>query len=96
VSVNADRVAIEITFPDLTLSVSEVWPDKDAPAEITADAVLAVMRKHGSLRRVIDDWNLIDELNIVVTVDNPAWGQSEALIPELAPERWITTEATFS
>lgn len=40
------------------LTVDEVWPDGDAPEHPAADDVIAVMRKSGSVSRLVGDWNL--------------------------------------
>ena len=49
-----------------TLSVREVWPDKDAPEDPTTQDVIAEIKKSGSIRRLIQDWDLNPD---TVTVD---------------------------
>jgi len=73
------------------LEVAEVWPDGDAPDVVTADAVMAAMETCGSKRRVLDEWMLLEDIDVTVTVDrpNPAWKQDETLTGEPAPPRWL-------
>lgn len=49
---------------DYTLTVGEVWPDGDYPAEITAQAVAAVMRENK--RDLSLDWGLTPEYLVSV------------------------------
>lgn len=46
----------------ISLSVAEIWPDGDAPANPTAADVAARMEESLSLWSVIHDWNLADDL----------------------------------
>jgi hypothetical protein len=40
----------------LDLSISEIWPDGDAPENPTVADVVAVLEKHGSVTSVLSDW----------------------------------------
>ena len=40
------------------LTESEVWPDGDGPLDPTAFDVAEQMGAGGSVRRVLDDWNM--------------------------------------
>lgn len=51
---------------DYWLSLAEIWPDGDAPNEPTADDVKAAMEKCGPKQRVLDDWMLLDDLDVDV------------------------------
>lgn len=79
---------------DYNLSVNEIWPDGDAPDEITAEAVKAVMLQSGSRREVLNDWCL-DNPTVSVAVDtpNPARNPDDPLFPLLAPSRWLHSHA---
>ncbi len=52
---------------DLSLDVQDIWPDGDAPANPTLEDVLAVIKKCGGARRILEDWNLIDDLGVSVS-----------------------------
>jgi len=49
------EVLIDGTF---TLSVEDVWPDGNAPANPTAVDVAIEMRKEDNVLRLIREWNL--------------------------------------
>jgi hypothetical protein len=51
---------------EIELDEGSIWPDKDAPENWTAADVKAVMESCGSKWRVIDDWNLVDNLRVEV------------------------------
>lgn len=56
------------------LTVGEVWPDGDAPDEVTAEAVIEAMRRSGSVRSMLHDWNMEpDEVNVVVDGKSVRW-----------------------
>jgi hypothetical protein len=57
-------VTFTISFPSITLSVSDIWPDGDAPDDPTAEDVAALMEKCGGLHGVLYDWCLLDELEV--------------------------------
>lgn len=48
----------------ITLTVAEVWPDGDAPDVITAEAVKQVLLDSGSKRQVMDDWCLLQAVDV--------------------------------
>ena len=54
----------EISFPPVTLSVGQIWPDGGAPRNPTAEDVAEVMSTYGHVYKVIADWNLIDLIQI--------------------------------
>jgi hypothetical protein len=53
-----------ISFPDVELSVDEVWPDGDAPEDPTPGDVIEQMRGYGGVTRVISAWQLIESLAV--------------------------------
>jgi hypothetical protein len=53
-----------ISFPSITLSVSEIWPDNDGPIEPTPTEIIARMRDYGGVGSVISDWCLLDSLSV--------------------------------
>lgn len=75
---------------DINLEVQDLWPDGDAPNPVTAADVLALMESQGSKTTVLQDWCLMDEVDVHVSVQrpNPAWSQDEVLIGE-PPKRWL-------
>jgi hypothetical protein len=63
-------ISIEFNF-DLgnnTLTVDDVWPDKDAPAEVTAEKVLELVDDCGGVLRVIDAWDFLRGVDLEVVV----------------------------
>jgi hypothetical protein len=52
---------------EVSLEVEQIWPGGDAPANPTVDDVLAVIQKCGGKVRVIEDWNLGDDLDLTVS-----------------------------
>jgi hypothetical protein len=71
----ADRATQEISMKvfhfnishEESLTVEEIWPDGDAPENPTLDDVLAVIAKCGGRRRILDDWGLVDDLDLSVS-----------------------------
>jgi len=55
----------------VSLRVSEIWPDGDAPDNPTVEDVMDKMRDCGSKSDLLEDWNIRDYLNISVHDDNP-------------------------
>lgn len=53
-----------ISFPDVHLTVDQVWPDGNAPENPTAADVVKEMEAYGSALTVADDWRLIDGLEV--------------------------------
>lgn len=61
---------ITISFDgEVDLTTSNVWPDRDGPKQVTAEAVAQCLEACGAKRWVLDEWNLLDSLNVLVTVD---------------------------
>lgn len=57
---------------DMELTVDEIWPDGDAPKNPTAEDVAEAMERTNdglrtNKRRVLDDWCLLDDLEVDVT-----------------------------
>lgn len=73
----------------------ELWPDGDAPDDIDADTVATLIRKAGGVRRVLRDWNLIDdlELHVIVRRDNPQWQGDQVLFGEPPPRELFSSAA---
>lgn len=61
------RFTITITSTN-TLSVSALWPDGDAPADPTAEDVLALIEECGGASSVLRDWDLDTKLRVDVTM----------------------------
>lgn len=58
----------EVTFSgSFRLAIDEVWPNGDAPEKPTPADVVRKMMKEGSKTRLLDDWNLGDDLTIIVS-----------------------------
>ncbi|NBZ97081.1 MAG: hypothetical protein EBR40_11800 [Proteobacteria bacterium] len=60
----------------VTMTVEEVWPDKDGPKDPTAEDVAEAMEWYMRSRRVrmyrmLDDWGLMDSNDLSVTVAGP-------------------------
>lgn len=53
-----------ISFPDVVLNESEIWPDGDAPDHPTPDDVIEQMEQTGSPATVAKDWLLIEKLEV--------------------------------
>jgi len=60
------------------LEVDEVWPDGDFPEVVDAAAVARVMEASGGMVGVLTDWQLVDDLAVVVEVDAPAGATTAA------------------
>ena len=52
---------------ETSLGIEDIWPDGDAPENPTVDDVLKVIAKCGGKRRVLEDWNLVDDLDLDVS-----------------------------
>lgn len=90
-----DGVSISIELEGyLNLDVEDIWPDGDAPEEVTAEAVAELMRQD-TKRRTLDDWCLIDELRVAVHVHrrNPEYHGSAVLPGTEAPTPFFATHA---
>ncbi len=62
-----------ISFPSIELTVSEIWPEGDAPENPTRDDVLAVMQEPGATPISIAwSWELIDTLYVEAEEDDPS------------------------
>lgn len=53
---------------EVSLETDQIWPDGDAPLIPTVDDVLAVIKACGG-KRVIQDWNLAEDLDLTVSDD---------------------------
>jgi hypothetical protein len=49
------------------LRLEDVFPD-GVPDKVTADVVMAELKKEGSLRDAISEWDLFDDLSLSVSV----------------------------
>lgn len=54
----------KISFPSMNLSVSEIWPEGDAPEHPTAEDVIDRMKDEGTPGRIAADWLLVDGLYV--------------------------------
>lgn len=52
---------------DVSYSVEEIWPDGDAPENPTLDDVMKVIEKCGGKRRILDDWSMVNDLDLEVS-----------------------------
>lgn len=49
----------------VVLSADDIWPDGDAPENPTAADVAKLIQRDGGLDRVLIDWSLDDEFELV-------------------------------
>lgn len=52
---------------DVSLEVEDIWPDGDAPENPTVDDVVKVIEQCGGKMRVIEDWDLDDDLMLDIS-----------------------------
>lgn len=52
---------------DVSLDVDEIWPDKNAPENPTLEDVIAVIRKDGGMRAVLEEWGLQNDIRLTVS-----------------------------
>ncbi len=57
---------------ELSLDVEEIWPDGDWPENPTVDDVLKVIAQCGGKYRVLSDWDLANDLDLMVSDDKSA------------------------
>lgn len=50
--------SVQVHSSDDYLTLSEIWPDGNAPENPTAEDVMAEIRKSGSVSSFISDWNM--------------------------------------
>lgn len=56
-----------ITFSgSFSMTKEEIWPDGDAPAYPKSKDVIEKMRNSGNKSKLLDDWNLENDLDITV------------------------------
>lgn len=65
----APTVFIEFSG-DVALAIEDIWPDGDAPEEITPEVVAELMRQAGSKMNVLREWALTSELVVRVACDH--------------------------
>lgn len=52
-------MSFDISFPEVTLDIDQIWPDGDAPENPTAaDVVKQMQESTGSVYRVLSEWAL--------------------------------------
>jgi hypothetical protein len=54
---------LDIDFPTINVSVDEVWPDGDAPDDITAEAVIEKVKLDG-----VDEFFFWSEGEVIATI----------------------------
>ncbi len=70
----ADRPIHVYIDSSFDVEIGEVWPDGDAPETPTAADVIEVMKRSGSIRSLLRDWNMEpDEINVVIAGDRGRW-----------------------
>lgn len=52
---------------DVVLSIADLWPDGNAPANPTVSDVAALVMKEGGLRHIIRAWDLDRETEMTIT-----------------------------
>lgn len=57
------HITIEV---NVDLDYEELWPDGDGPLDPTEDDVRRLISKEGGPSRIIDEWNLQDDLDLYV------------------------------
>lgn len=88
---NEDAISIEVHVESCAnLTINEIWPDGDQPETVTADAIRRIMEAEGSRRQVIEDWLIVQDGDVTVTVTrrNPHWHGDQTLIDE-PPPQWL-------
>jgi hypothetical protein len=86
-AVETDAVSISVTIEGtFDFEVSDLWPDGDAPAQVTAEAVAELMQREGR-SRCLSEWNLAADLDasVVVVQPNPHYGGDTVLFGEPPP-----------
>lgn len=74
------QVDIDVEPLYATLSVDEAWPD-GPPEKITAEAFAREIRKqHPNVRRFLEDWNLLDDVKVTITIRNNSEQHAESAI----------------
>lgn len=63
-------INITVTF-DADLDIESLWPDGDAPEHPTIADVQKVIDRDGGIERVLHDWNLDQDPDVVITITNP-------------------------
>lgn len=63
---------------EATLAVEDLWPDGDAPDNPTEEDVEALIESDGGFPKIIDDWNLQDDGEYSVLVDDEDDGDDAA------------------
>ena len=57
----------DISFDgSVTMSATEIWPDGNMPENPTAKDVALAICRLGSVSRLLEEWNLADDLDIYV------------------------------
>jgi hypothetical protein len=56
---------------DVDMTVDEVWPEGDAPEQVTPAAVKALMESSGTKSHVLNEWSLLVDPEVTVTVSTP-------------------------
>jgi len=61
---NTDKTAFIVSFPEIELTIKDIWPDGDAPDNPTPEDVIEAMKgaSDPTPRNVAFDWMLIDHL----------------------------------
>lgn len=75
---------ISIEGGDFALSVDDVWPDGDAPADPTPLDVARAMARSGTVSSVLCEWGFLDD----ITIDVTAKGMPMATWSESGVEEW--------
>lgn len=50
----------------ILLNEDEIWPDGDGPENPTTEDVWEEVRKEGGTAKILDNWNLINNLDLVI------------------------------
>ena len=58
---------------DVDLTLDEIWPDGDAPDNPTVDDVIAIVERTPNLSRMLNDWNLMDLLELSIDGRRVDW-----------------------
>lgn len=84
------RISVHLES-DIEMTVYDVWPDGDMPDAVTASEVVELMEQTGSKRRMLEQWGLIGDIEIDVSVHrpNPAYRQDENLLGDPPLPRFL-------
>lgn len=74
------KFLVTISIPiEIDFQRNELFVDPNPPENPTLDDVLALIKKDGGPRHILDDWNMMDDFLMDVTVRTDAGTESATL-----------------